>query len=192
MGMSGARGTFEPMSWETYLAWEARQEVKHELVDGVACAMAGGTLLHDRIANAIRRTLESGLAGKACRVQGPDVKVRTGTGNVRYPDALVDCGRFEPEAIAAIEPVAVFEVLSRSTSWLDQVVKLRDYDATPSIMHYVLVSRDEVRVVLYNRTDGRLDHRGAVLLSDRGELLDLTSVGVSLKLPDIYADLPAT
>jgi hypothetical protein len=89
-----------------------------------------------------------------------------GTGNARYPDALIDCGRFVPSAIQAQEPTVVFEVPSKSTAWIDQNLKLRDYDATQTIMHYVLISQDEPRVMVYTRgDDGRLDLRAAMLLT---------------------------
>lgn len=62
-------------------------------------------------------------------------------------------------------PVAVFEVLSASTAWIDQGLKLRDYDATPSIRYYVLISQDERRAMVYTRdAGGRLGGQNAVLL----------------------------
>ncbi len=68
-------------------------------------------------------------------------------------DALIDCGRFVPSAFQAQEPTALFEVLTKSTAWIDQNLKLRDYDATQMIMHYVLISQDEPRVMVYTRGD---------------------------------------
>ena len=62
----------------------------------------------------------------------------------------------------------VFEVLSKSTAWIDQTLKLRDYDATQTIMRYVLISHDEPRVMVYTRgEDGRLDLRTAMLADRR-------------------------
>ncbi len=144
-------------TWDEYVAWEAIQPARHELVDGQVYAMGGGTAAHDRIANALRVELTVRLRGTRCRPHGPDMKVQTGTGNGRYPDALIDCGPYVPEALQARQPVAVFEVLSRSTAWIDQSKKLRDYDATASTRHYVLISQDEPRVMAYVRNDdGRL------------------------------------
>ena len=39
--------------WEGYVAWEADQPVRYELVDDKDYAMGGGTAAHDRIANAL-------------------------------------------------------------------------------------------------------------------------------------------
>jgi Uma2 family endonuclease len=153
-------------SWtrEAYLEWEALQPIRYELVDGQIHAMGGGTAEHDTIGNNLRAALVGQLRGKPCRPQGPDLKVRAGK-DARYPDALIDCGPRVPGALFAQEPVAVFEVLSKSTGWIDQSLKLRDYDATPSIRAYVLIGQDELRAMVYTRdADGRLGIQSAVLL----------------------------
>lgn len=179
-------------SWEDYLAWEAQQPVRHEFVDGEVRAMGGGTAAHDTIANNLRDALRAALRGRPCRAHGPDMMVATGTGNGRYPDALVDCGRFVPTALQAQEPAAVFEVLSRSTAWVDQGLKLRDYDATPSIKHYVLVSQDEPRAMVYTRdAEGRLDIRNAALLERADQEIALPGLGLVLRLASLYDGLGA-
>lgn len=177
----------KPWTWDAYVDWESGQPIRYELVDGQVHAMGGGTLAHDVIANNLRRELATQLRGGRCRPYGPDVKLATGTGNGRYPDALIDCGRFVPSALQAPEPAAVFEVLSKSTAWIDQNLKLRDYDATPTIRHYVLISQDEPRVMVYARAeDGRLDFRGAMLLTGIQETVVLPGVAVSLSLAALY------
>ncbi len=174
-------------TWDAYLGWEGKQPIRYELVDGQVFAMGGGTLAHDVIANNLRRALATQLRGGPCRPCGPDVKVATGTGNARYPDALIDCGRFVPTALQAQEPTVVFEVLSRSTAWIDQNLKLRDYDATQTIRHYVLISQDEPRAMVYTRgDDGRLDLRGAVLLTGLHETVHLQGASLSLPLAELY------
>lgn len=178
------------MSWPEYLAWEATQPVKHELVDGEVRAMGGGTTQHDIICNNLRGELWSQLRGRPYRMQGPDLKVHADTGNGRYPDALVDCGKQEIGALQSVEPVAVFEVLSRSTSWTDQNAKFDDYDETPTIRHYVLIFQDQMRVMAYSRDDkGHLDRRRAVVLRDPGENLSIPSLNLSLPLSALYEDV---
>lgn len=112
-------------TWEAYLAWEADQPIRYELVDGEVFAMGGGTTEHDIICNNLRAALHGQLRGKPCRVQGPDLKVKAGSDG-RYPDALIDCGPRISGALHAQAPVDGFEVLSKSTSWIDQGLKLRD------------------------------------------------------------------
>jgi Uma2 family endonuclease len=140
-------------TWEAYLDWEARQPLRYELVDGQVYAMGGGTAEHDTIGNNLRAALHTQLRGKPCRPHGPDLKVRAGKDG-RYPDALIDCGPRVAGSLHAQEPVAVFEVLSKSTGWIDQSLKLRDYDATPTIRTYVLIAQDEQRAMVYRRDEG--------------------------------------
>ncbi len=114
--------------------------------------MGGGTAEHDTIGNNLRAELRDQLRGEPCRVQGPDLKVKAGADG-RHPDALIDRGVRISGALVAQDPTAVFEVLSRSTAWIGQSLKLRDYDATSGIRHYVLISQDEPRILIYGRDE---------------------------------------
>jgi Uma2 family endonuclease len=173
-------------TWEAYLEWEARQPIRYELVDGQVYAMGGGTLEHDTICNNLRAELRTQMRSKPCRSQGPDLKVRAGTGG-RYPDALIDCGPRVPGALHAQEPVVVFEVLSECAAWIDQSLKLRDYDATPEIRYYVLISQDEQRAMVYTRdATGRLGIQSAVLLEGADASIEISEFGLSLPFSDLY------
>ncbi len=173
-------------TWEAYLAWEAEQPTKYELVDGEVYAMGGGTSAHDIICNNLRGELRTKLRGKPCRMQGPDFKIKAGR-NGRYPDALIDCGRFVPGSQVAQEPVAVFEVLSRSTAWIDQGKKLRDYEATPSVRTYALINQDEMRALVYVRdADGRLGIHNARDLEGPEAQIEIPELDVVLPFSDLY------
>jgi Uma2 family endonuclease len=151
--------------------------------------MGGGTAEHDTIGNNLRAALHAQLRGKRCRPHGPDLKVKAGNDG-RYPDALIDCGPRVPGALEAQEPVAVFEVLSKSTGWIDQSLKLRDYDATPVIRYYVLISQDEKRAMVYTRDeDGRLGIQGAVLLEDADASIEIPEFGLALSFSALYEGL---
>ena len=188
--MSDARP--QPWTWNRYLAWEAHQPFRYEFVDGQVQAMGGGTAEHDLIANNLRGELRDRLHDHRCRVHGPDLKVRAGA-NARYPDALIDCGPRVPGALHAQQPAAVFEILSKSTAWIDQSLKLRDYDATETILYYVLVSQDEARALVYTRdTTGRLGMHSAVLLEGSDASIDLPELGVSLPMAALYEGVGLT
>jgi Uma2 family endonuclease len=173
-------------TWEAYLEWEADQPTRYELVDGQVHAMGGGTAEHDTIGNNLRAALHAQIRGKPCRPHGPDLKVRAGKDG-RYPDALIDCGPRVPGALHAQEPVAVFEVLSKSTGWIDQSLKLRDYDATPSIRTYFLISQDEQRAMVYTRDEaGRLGVQSAVLLEGVDASIAIPELGLVLPFSVLY------
>ena len=46
---------------DAYIAWQATQPVRRELVDNEVHAMSGGTAAHDRIANTLRSALTARL-----------------------------------------------------------------------------------------------------------------------------------
>ena len=176
-------------TWAAYLEWEAAQPIRYELVDGQVYAMGGGTAEHDTIGNNIRRELWMALRGKPCRSQGPDLKVKAGQDG-RYPDALIDCGPRTPGSIVAEEPVAVFEVLSKSTAWIDQSRKLRDYDETPSIRTYVLINQDEPRALIYTRdASGHLGPASGTLLEGMESSINLPEYEISIPFAAIYDGL---
>ena len=176
-------------TWESYLDWEARQPIRYELVDGQVHAMGGGTAEHDTVGNNLRAALHTQIRAKLCRVHGPDLKVRAGKDG-RYPDALIDCGPRVPGALYAQEPVAVFEVLSKSTGWIDQSLKLRDYDATPTIRTYVLIGQDEPRAMVYTRdANGRLGIPSAVLLEGADASIEILEFDLALPFSALYEGL---
>jgi Uma2 family endonuclease len=76
--------------------------------------------------------LQIRLDGKPCRPGGASTKIEV-QGRIRYPEALVNCKRFAPDATIVPEPVVVFEVLSPRTSRTERIGKLREYQATASI-----------------------------------------------------------
>ena len=187
-----SRARRERWTWDAYVAWESEQETRHEFVDGDVHARAGGTMARDVVTNNLRRLLFEALRGKDCRVHGPDAKIATGNGNARYPDAFVDCGRLVPEALFAQQPTVVFEVLSRSTAWSDQTLKLRDYDATPTIQHYVLLSQDELRGVIHTRgANGAFDNRKAILVEGRDGVVALPALDIVIPLVLLHEGLEA-
>ena len=84
----------------------------------------------------------------------------------------------------------MFEVLSKSTGWIDQTLKLRDYDATPSIRTYVLISQDEKRAVVYTRdADGQLGIQSAVLLEGAEASVEIPALELVLPFSALYEGL---
>ena len=182
-------GAIEKRRWtvEEYLDWEERQEERYELVDGRPVLMVGAMIGHDLICGNLVSALKATLKGRRCRAHTGGAKVRTGRDNVRYPDASVDCGPLDLKGRLTAEPTAVFEVLSPSTWAIDLNEKLADYDATPSIRHYVIVAQDRVQVTVWNRVDGALV-RGAEFTT-LTDVVDLPAVDLRLALAEIYDEV---
>ncbi len=183
--MSGTKPP-ETWTWEAYLAWEAEQPRKYEFVNGEVRVRDGVIVCHDTIANNLRVEIWTQLRGKPCRLHGSALKVRAG-GSARYPDALIDCGPPAGGGVFAVEPVAIFDVVSRATDWIDLHFRLRDYEATPSVETYALISQDEMRALVYIRDrDGRLSLQKAILLEGADAVIEIAELDVVLRFSDLY------
>src|SRR5437773_8378838 len=124
-------------SLREYLRVDAESSVKHEFLDGMILAMAGGTPDHAALAMAVGASLNRQLEGKKCRVFSADLRVRVlATGFAGYPDVTVVCSKLEldPEdANTATNPAVVVEVLSPSAEQYDRGEKLRQYQQIASL-----------------------------------------------------------
>lgn len=169
-----------------YLHDEELSDVKHEYLNGMVHAMAGGTIRHSAVALNISSTLKTLLRGKDCRPHGSDAAVnlsRHRDERFYYPDASVTCGPFDPSARALVDPVVVFEVLSPSTARIDQTEKKDAYLACESIQHYVIVEPERVEVTIYTRG---ADGWKRTVFNELSDALPLTAIEVELPLGEIY------
>ena len=177
------------LTFEQFLAWESRQEFKHEFVDGEPVAMAGASVGHNLIqTNLISATVPK-LRGTGCRTFTSDLLVRTGNDRGRYPDTTIDCGQLQPGDRVASEPRVVFEILSPETQRHDRTIKLADYNATPSIAHYVLIEQSVLLVHVYSRGPHGDFNLRPQEIRGLGGVVELPSVGISLTMAEIYDGL---
>ncbi len=184
-----ARVAGAPLTFEQFLDWERRQEFKHEFVDGQPVAMAGASEAHNIIQANLIAAATPKLRGSGCRPFTSDMLVRTGTGRGRYPDMTIDCGRPRGENLVAPEPRVVFEVLSEDTQRRDRTLKLADYNATPSIAHYVLIEQAELLAHIYSRgPHGDFNLRPEEVRGPDG-MVALPVIGIVLTMREIYEGL---
>ncbi len=132
-------------------------DVKHEYIDGLVYAMAGGSLAHGRIGSNAVRTLEDALAArhKPCNVYNSDVATRLSPTRYTYPDASVTCDERDQPATDKTEvqaPRVVVEVVSDSTEAYDRGRKFSFYRACPTLQEYVIVATKYQSVEIYRRT----------------------------------------
>ncbi len=169
-----------------YLHDEEQSDVKHEYLNGVVHAMAGGTLGHSIITQKILLALGTRLRGKQCRPFGSDAAVHFSQAHDEryyYPDATVTCGPFDPAARAIETPVVIFEVLSPSTARIDRTEKKDAYLACKSLQHYILVEPDRVEAVIYTREG---EGWKTTFYNELTDALSLSAIEVSLPLAEIY------
>ncbi len=142
-----------PLSVEDYLALEEESAVKHEYIAGELYALAGATDRHNRIAVNIIAQLWNAAGDGGCRVYGSDMRLRIEDDAVYYPDVQVVCDPTDIEEQYKSSPCVIVEVLSPSTETIDKREKLLAYRRLRSLQAYVIVYRDERRVMRYWRDE---------------------------------------
>jgi Uma2 family endonuclease len=175
----------EQMTVGEYLRFEQTSEVKHEFHDGRLVAMIGATRAHVRLTLRLLALLGRSLQDGPCEVMSGDFKVRVEEANrFFYPDLFVDCaGSKGPDELFTSEVPMIVEVLSASTEGYDRGEKFQYYRMLPSLREYVLVSTSKPAIDVFRR-DGEIWQIGRTLVD--GDVLSLSSVGVSLDVADIY------
>ena len=173
-----------PMTADEFLAWEVKQELKWEFDGFQPVAMTGGTNTHATMQVNLITALRNRLRGKPCRPYGSDLKVGTGHG-YRYPDAFVTCTPVAPDATAVVEPVVIFEVLSRSTRQADRTVKLAEYQSIRSVRRYVMLEQYQALATVIERKG----EDWTVRLLRPDAVLAMPEIGIEVPLAELYADV---
>lgn len=174
-------------SYQEYLALEETSPHKNEYYAGEIYAMAGGTPAHAALTAALIAELGGQLRGKPCRVYTSDLRIRVkATGLATYPDVAVICGQLEVDSDGpntAVNPAALFEVLSDGTEAYDRAEKREHYFRIPSLRDYVLISQRQRLVEHWQRRDDGWSQ----LSAKPGDSVRLTSLEVTLDIAELYA-----
>jgi Uma2 family endonuclease len=179
---------FPPQGWtvEAYLDMERASEVRHEYLDGLVYALAGGTGAHSRLgANAIA-AFHTALRDGPCGVYSSDLKVRVGETRLVYPDASVGCAGVERNERGdewLTEPALVVEVLLMSTAAYDRGGKFDLYRRLPSLRGYVLVETTTRLVEARSRLAGGA---WATRAYGPGEAFELPGLGGRIAVDELY------
>lgn len=180
------------ISVEEYLAGEMVSSVKHEYLEGVVYAMAGGRNLHNSIALNVTASLHARLRGKPCRPFNSDTKVRIRLADqIRfyYPDAMVVCRPNSLNDTYQDEPVVIFEVLSQKTRRIDEGEKKHAYLSIRSLTAYGLIEQEFARVTVFRRTKSGFEPEDYVSMDST---IALPEIDIELPLREIYEDLELT
>lgn len=161
-----------------YLAGELVTEYKNEYIDGQVYPMADENANHNILAGNLLSALHTHLKGKPCQTYALRMKVKVGS-NYFYPDVLVDCTDFD--GYFTETPTLIVEVLSKSTRKMDETTKRLLYLQIPTLLEYVLVEQDIVRIEVCRRKEDWQPMRYFL-----GDEVTLTSVGLTLPIEDIY------
>lgn len=175
---------------EEYLELERASEVKHEFYQGEIFAMSGASLPHNRIQMNFTGGTHAFLKGKGCDVFGSDLRVHIpSNGLFTYPDAVIACG--QPELLNdggldnLLNPVAIIEVLSKSTQSYDRGDKFALYRAIPSLQEYILIASESVAIEQYTKQED--DTWILKEVRQLNEQLYIKTIHFSLPLTELYS-----
>ncbi len=181
------------IDYDAYLALERSTDQRHEWLDGVAYAMAGGSLAHAALTIAMGAELRSLAPPRGCRVFSSDAKLRVpATGLSTYPDLSVVCGPIVVDSLdanAMTNPVVLVEVLSDGTESYDRGEKFAHYRRIPSLRDYVMVSQHQALIEVYSRgADGLWTLREA----GPGESVSLAAFAALMDVDRVYDGVELT
>lgn len=171
---------------DDYVRVEEDSGIRHEFVDGLILATAGGSVEHGRLAVNVTSLLRAAVQGSPCIALGSDVRVGHEASDFRaYPDASVVCG--EPSyagrpAHTVTNPVCIVEVLSESTAAYDQGEKLACYRSMASVRVILFVSQETRSITVHRRVESGFAeaHYGA------GDTVPLPELSASIEVDGVY------
>src|SRR5215213_1009600 len=173
---------------EQYLDLERHSEIRHEFLDGTVYAMSGASRAHSAICFNLAVIIGSQLRGTPCQGFSPDMKVRAGDASLyAYPDLAVVCGEpllHDDHGDVLLNPVVIFEVLSRSTETYDRGEKFERYKTIETLTDYVLVSQDRARLEHFSRQPDGAWSLASLSAPDASP--DLASINCRLPLAEVY------
>jgi len=178
-----------PKSWtqERFFAWAQAQDVRYEFDGLQPVAMTGGSVAHSRLIRNVNFALQSRLRGRLCEPLGPDAGIETINKTVRYPDALVTSSKVDAAAYLVTGVVVVFEVVSRTSSRTDRIIKVREYAAVDSIRRYVILESTSIGLTVLERKGADDPWTTTVLTNE--DILVMPEIGIEIPLAEIYADI---
>lgn len=172
-------------SYADYLAAERGSDRRHEFLDGVIVAMAGGSDEHNAIAGSLARLLGNRRSG-SCRYYTPDQRFWIAArARGRYTDGSIICGAPEHpahDAQATTNATVVLELLSPSSEGDDDGDKRSDFQSLATLEAYVLVAQDQRRVKVYRRAAGGWQ---ATTYGD-GDSFELPTLSAAIPVVEIY------
>jgi Uma2 family endonuclease len=175
-------------TYADYLATEQNSERRHEFIDGVIVAMAGGSYEHNAIAGHFAG-LFAARVSPGCLYYTADQRFWiAATARGRYSDGSIICSKPAQPAHdnqAATNPLVVVEVLSPSSEDHDDGDKRRDFQSLASLQAYVIAAQNAPCVKICRRTE-RGEWRDEPEVYRGGESFELPRLTRSIAVDEIY------
>lgn len=173
---------------EEYLAFEVNSDTRHEYRQGAIVLMTGGTPEHNEIASILNAIFRMSLKGQPYSIFVADQRLWIPDRDIyAYPDVMVvkrPLKRQSGRNDTVMNPVAIAEVLSKSTQSYDRDEKFSTYQTIPSFQEYLLIDQYAARVEQFSKTDADrwlfTEHDGL-----EGQI-SMTSLPIEFQVSELY------
>jgi Uma2 family endonuclease len=173
---------------EEYLKTEVNSEERNEYINGQIITMTGGTPNHNQIALNLSGALNFALKRQPYRVFVTDQRLWIPEKQIyTYPDVIVvrEPLEFSPGRKDTItNPIAIAEVLSKSTKSYDRDEKFAAYRTIASFQEYFLIDQYSMHVEQYSKADNN-----RWIFSEYGDAnftLSFASIPFQITIADLY------
>jgi Uma2 family endonuclease len=144
---------------EEYLELEVASVDRHEYIDGQIILMPGGLPNHNRLSVNLGSLLNVFLSDLPYDVFVVDQRLWIPKRRIyTYPDVMVAANPLvlqEGRKDSIMNPLAIAEVLSKSTQDYDRGEKFAAYRTIPSLQEYLLIDQSQICVEHYIKTETR-------------------------------------
>jgi Uma2 family endonuclease len=172
------------MTKDAFLAWVERREERYEFSGGRVTMMVRVTRNHARVTKNLLVALSARLSSESYDIMAEAFAVHAGD-SVRFPDVLVEPAQPDGKSLRAESPILIAEVLSPGTYHLDFGDQLREYLTLPTLDTYLIISPDEPRIWVWQRTDGSFPKEPQII-EKRDQHVGLPALAIDIPVEDIY------
>jgi Uma2 family endonuclease len=172
------------MTKDAFLAWVDQREERYEFSGGRVIMMVRVTRNHSVVTTNLVAALKVRLQSGSYDVHAESFAVHIDN-SIRFPDVLVGPAQPDGKSLRAESPILIAEVLSPGTYHLDFGDKLREYLSLPSLDTYLIISPDEPRIWVWQRTDGAFPKEPEII-EKRDQHVGLPAQAIDIPLEDIY------
>jgi len=172
------------MTKEAFLAWIDQHEERCEFSGGRVTMMVRVTRNHSVVTTNLVASLKVRLQSGSHDVYAESFAVHIDD-SIRFPDVLVGPAQPDGKSLRAESPILIAEVLSPGTHHLDFGDKLREYLTLPTLDTYLIISPDEPRIWVWQRTDGDFPKEPEII-ETRDQHVRLPALAIAIPVEDIY------
>jgi Uma2 family endonuclease len=148
------------------------------------------TTKHDTIVSNLHILLGSAVKGKDIIIYSQSTNIYIEIKEtIRVPDIVATkrSGQKRNKMHELLNPLALFEVFSKSTKKIDETEKLEEYKSIESVVEYVMIDQQKPYVSLHRRVqESKWEQETFTALNSA---VHLTSLATTISLSDIYENI---